>query len=40
MLGIKVPDNPVPPNETRIAFMEAYAENTAKRIDALRKKPE
>ncbi len=40
MLGIKVTDDPVPPNETRIAFMKAYAENAAKRMDALREKPE
>jgi len=40
MLGIAVTDNPVPSEETRLAFMNAYAENAAKRLAALREKPE
>jgi uncharacterized damage-inducible protein DinB len=35
MLGIKVTDNPVPVEETRILFMRAYAENATKRLSAL-----
>jgi len=40
MLGITVIDNPVPSKETRLGFMNTYAENAAKRLDALREKPE
>ncbi len=40
MLGIAVTDNPVPSEETRLAFMNTYAENAAKRLAALREKPE
>ena len=40
MLGIAVTDKPVPSEETRLAFMNTYAENAAKRLAALREKPE
>ena len=40
MLGIAVTDNPAPSEETRLAFMNTYAENAAKRLAALREKPE
>ncbi len=40
MLGIAVTDNPVPSEETRLAFMNTYAENAAKRLAALGEKPE
>ncbi len=40
MLGIAVTDKPVPSEETRRAFMNTYAENAAKRLAALREKPE
>ena len=40
MLGIAVTDNPVPSEETRLAFMNTYAENAAKRLAALQEKPE
>ena len=40
MLGITVTDNPLPSEETRLGFMNTYAENASKRLDALRKKPE
>ena len=40
MLGIAVTDKPVPGEETRLAFMNTYAENAAKRLAALREKPE
>ena len=40
MLGITVTENPVPSEETRLGFMNTYAENAAKRLDALRDKPE
>lgn len=40
MLAIDVTDNPVPPEETRLGFMNAYADNAGKRLDALRSKPE
>ena len=40
MLGIAVTDSPVPSEETRLAFMNTYAENAAKRLAALREKPE
>ena len=40
MLGIAVTDNPVPSEETRLAFMNTYAEHAAKRLAALQEKPE
>ncbi len=40
MLGIRVSDNPVPREETRLGFMKAYAENAGKRLEALRRKDE
>ena len=40
MLGISVTENPVPSEETRLGFMNTYADNAAKRLDALREKPE
>ena len=40
MLGIAVTDKPVPSEETRLAFMNTYGENAAKRLAALREKPE
>jgi len=38
MLGIAVTENPLPSEETRLGFMNTYAENAAKRLDALREK--
>ena len=38
MLGIRVTDNPLPANETRLEFIKCYAENAQKRIEALRTK--
>src|SRR6266852_5875335 len=35
MLGIQVTDNPLPAEETRIAFMRAYALNSRLRLAAL-----
>jgi hypothetical protein len=35
MLGIKVTANPLPEHETRIAFMDAYARNSALRLAVL-----
>ncbi len=40
MLGIRVTDNPLPREETRLEFMRAYAENARKRLEALREKNE
>ncbi len=40
MLGISVTENAVPNEETRLAFMEHYAENAAKRLAALEDKDE
>jgi uncharacterized damage-inducible protein DinB len=40
MLGIDVGAPPLPPRETRMAFIERYAEDSAKRLAALREKPE
>lgn len=40
MLGIDVTDDPLPSEETRLGFMTAYADYAAKRLDALRDKPE
>lgn len=38
MLGISVTANPVPGDETRIAFIAAYAQNAGLRLGALREK--
>jgi uncharacterized damage-inducible protein DinB len=38
MLGITVTENPLPEEETRLAFMQAYHENASKRLTALRNK--
>lgn len=35
MLGIKVTDEPIPKDETRLEFIRAYAKNAAKRLEAL-----
>jgi len=40
MLGIAVTTNPLPSEETRLAFLNTYADNAQKRLDALREKPE
>jgi uncharacterized damage-inducible protein DinB len=40
MLGIDVGAPPLPNQETRFAFMKRYAEDSGKRIAALREKPE
>jgi hypothetical protein len=40
MLGIAVTDDPLPPEETRRGFLEAYARNARRRLDALREKPD
>ena len=40
MLGITVTDSPLPSEENRLGFMNTYAENAAKRLGALREKPE
>ncbi len=40
MLGIDVADNPLPGEESRLGFMNTYAENAAKRLDLLREKPD
>ena len=40
MLGISVTDAPLPPQETRLAFMTFYAENAGKRLAALEGKDE
>jgi uncharacterized damage-inducible protein DinB len=40
MFGIAVTDRPLPDEETRVAFMKAYAENAAKRLAALGEKDE
>jgi hypothetical protein len=40
MLGVAVTENPLPPQETRDAFIRTYAENASKRLRALRDKPE
>jgi uncharacterized damage-inducible protein DinB len=40
MLGISVTDNPLPSTESRLAFIEAYAENAGRRLAALRTKPD
>ena len=38
ILGIDVDAPPLPENETRLAFIERYAEDSGKRLDALRDK--
>jgi uncharacterized damage-inducible protein DinB len=38
MFGISVTDRPVPPEETRISFMKAYAQNAIRRLYALTEK--
>jgi uncharacterized damage-inducible protein DinB len=40
MLGIQVAENPVPAEETRVAFIEAYARNSGLRLAALSEKNE
>ena len=40
MLGIDVGAPPLPPQETRMAFIARYVEDSAKRVAALREKPE
>ena len=35
MLGISVTDNPLPATESRLAFIDLYAENASKRLDEL-----
>lgn len=40
MLGISVTDRALPAEETRIAFMRAYAENAGRRLSALGEKDE
>ncbi len=40
MLGIFVTDNPLPAEESRLGFMRAYAENSAKRLAELEAKDE
>jgi uncharacterized damage-inducible protein DinB len=40
MLGIDVGAPPLPGNETRLGFIERYAEDSAKRLDVLRSKDE
>src|SRR5579864_6142225 len=40
MLGVQVTENPLPSQETRIGFMQAYAENGRLRLEALSEKNE
>ncbi|HXI38961.1 MAG TPA: DinB family protein [Bryobacteraceae bacterium] len=40
MLGINVTDAPLPPNETRLGFMQCYARDSALRLAALSAKTE
>ena len=40
MLGISVTGAPLPPQETRRAFLESYARNASLRLEALRGKPD
>jgi uncharacterized damage-inducible protein DinB len=40
MLGISVTSHPLPKEETRIAFIELYAENARRRLEQLRTKPD
>ena len=40
MLGVDVAAPPLPQQETRLEFMKRYAEDSAKRVAALREKPE
>lgn len=40
MLGIDLGEPPLPPDETRLAFLRRYAEASARRLEILREKPE
>jgi uncharacterized damage-inducible protein DinB len=40
MLGIQVTDNPLPPQETRLRFLQAYARNSRLRLAAVSEKNE
>ena len=40
MLGIQVTANPLPPEETRLAFMQTYAHNSRLRLQAMSEKSE
>jgi uncharacterized damage-inducible protein DinB len=40
MLGIDLGEPPLPPDETRLAFLRRYAEASARRLAELREKPE
>lgn len=40
MLGIDIGDSPLPKDETRLAFMERYADHSARRLDTLKAKHE
>lgn len=40
MLGIDLGEPPLPPDETRLAFLRRYAEASARRLEELLKKPE
>jgi uncharacterized damage-inducible protein DinB len=40
MLGIDLGEPPLPPDETRLAFLRRYAEASARRLEELRGKPE
>jgi uncharacterized damage-inducible protein DinB len=40
MLGIQVTENPLPAEETRVAFIEAYARNSGFRLNAISQKNE
>lgn len=40
MLGISVTQSPLPPEETRRAFMELYARNASLRLEELRRRPD
>jgi uncharacterized damage-inducible protein DinB len=40
MLGIAVTESPLPAKETRLGFIETYADNASKRLAALREKPD
>src|SRR5690349_20878287 len=40
MLGIEVTENPLPPRETRLSFLQAYARNSKLRLGALAEKNE
>ncbi|HZF10355.1 MAG TPA: DinB family protein [Thermoanaerobaculia bacterium] len=40
MLGIDLGEPPLPPDETRLAFLRRYAEASERRLEALRRKPD